>query len=87
MSWNGGESESDSSASSKSDASSLSQYLCQVLMVRTTHRREWIGTVSSWPSNFVYRDMAETGRQLSRVLRDPSGPHRCDIIIALTHAR
>jgi len=49
--------------------------------------KEWIGTVPSWPSNFVYRDMAETGKQLSRVLRDPLGPHKCDIIIALTHAR
>ncbi|KAI9509971.1 Metallo-dependent phosphatase [Russula earlei] len=49
--------------------------------------KEWIGTVSSWPSTFVYQDVVETGRRLSRVLRDPSGPHRCDIIIALTHAR
>ncbi|KAH9981482.1 5'-nucleotidase [Lactifluus volemus] len=41
---------------------------------------EWIGTVSSWPSSFVYQDMAETGKRLSQILRDPSGPHRCDII-------
>ncbi|KAI0256509.1 Metallo-dependent phosphatase [Lactifluus subvellereus] len=49
--------------------------------------KEWIGTVSSWPSSFVYRDMAETGKRLSQILRDPSGPHQCDIIVALTHAR
>jgi len=51
------------------------------------HRREWIGTVTSWPSSFVYQDMAETGKRLSRILRDPTGPHKCDIIVALTHAR
>ncbi|KII88925.1 hypothetical protein PLICRDRAFT_175177 [Plicaturopsis crispa FD-325 SS-3] len=49
--------------------------------------KEWIGTVSSWPPNFEYRDMAEVGNRLSRRLRDPEGPHRCDLIIALTHAR
>ncbi|KAI0055483.1 Metallo-dependent phosphatase [Artomyces pyxidatus] len=49
--------------------------------------KEWIGTVASWPSDFVCRDMAETGKELSRLLRDPSGPHKCDIVIALTHAR
>ncbi|KAH9997534.1 Metallo-dependent phosphatase-like protein [Russula vinacea] len=42
--------------------------------------KEWIGTVSSWPSSFVYQDMAETGKRLSRILRDPTGPHKCDII-------
>ncbi|KAH9030690.1 Metallo-dependent phosphatase [Lactarius pseudohatsudake] len=49
--------------------------------------KEWITTVSSWPSTFVYQDMAETGKRLSQVLRDPAGPHKCDIIVALTHAR
>jgi hypothetical protein len=49
--------------------------------------REWIATVSSWPPNFKYIDMKETGIKLSKVLRDPNGEHRCDIIIALTHAR
>lgn len=49
--------------------------------------REWIATVSSWPVEFKYRDMAETGRELSKLLRDPTGEHRCDVIIALTHAR
>ncbi|KAF9234769.1 Metallo-dependent phosphatase-like protein [Melanogaster broomeanus] len=45
---------------------------------------DWISTVSSWPPNFKFRDMAETGRELSQLLR---GEHRCDLIIALTHAR
>jgi hypothetical protein len=31
--------------------------------------------------------MKESGLQLSRLLRDPSGEYRCDIIIALTHCR
>ncbi|KAI0362720.1 Metallo-dependent phosphatase [Trametes cingulata] len=49
--------------------------------------KEWIATVSTWPSNFQYRDMAEVAVDLSKRLRDPQGEHRCDIIIALTHAR
>ena len=49
--------------------------------------REWIGTVSAWPPNFQYKDMAETGKELSKILRDPKGEYRCEIIIALTHAR
>ncbi|KAH9060048.1 Metallo-dependent phosphatase [Lactarius vividus] len=28
--------------------------------------KEWITTVSSWPSAFVYQDMAETGKRLSQ---------------------
>ncbi|KAH7927752.1 Metallo-dependent phosphatase [Leucogyrophana mollusca] len=48
---------------------------------------EWITTVSSWPPNFKYKDMAEVGRALSAILRDPEGQHKCDLIIALTHAR
>lgn len=49
--------------------------------------REWIATVSTWPSNFKYKDMAEVAIDLSKRLRDPEGEHKCDIIIALTHAR
>ncbi|KAI0078996.1 Metallo-dependent phosphatase [Panus rudis PR-1116 ss-1] len=49
--------------------------------------KEWIGTVSSWPSTFKYKDVTETGLDLSKRLRDPTGEYRCDIIIALTHAR
>ena len=51
------------------------------------HHREWIATVSTWPSNFKYKDMAEVAVDLSKRLRDPEGEHKCDIIIALTHAR
>lgn len=49
--------------------------------------KEWIATVASWPSNFVFKSMAETGIELSRLLRDPNGEYKCDIIIALTHCR
>ncbi|THH15603.1 hypothetical protein EW146_g4905 [Bondarzewia mesenterica] len=49
--------------------------------------KEWIGTVPSWPSHFEYRDMAETGINLSKQLRDSTGKYKCDLIIALTHAR
>ncbi|CAL1704058.1 unnamed protein product [Somion occarium] len=49
--------------------------------------KEWIGTVSSWPPSFEYRDVTEVGLDLSKRLRDPEGEYRCDIIIALTHAR
>ncbi|GBE86672.1 Metallo-dependent phosphatase [Sparassis crispa] len=49
--------------------------------------KEWISTVPTWPENFEYRDAAEAGMKLSKILRDPNGAHRCDIIVALTHAR
>jgi 5'-nucleotidase len=49
--------------------------------------REWIGTVSSWPPSFEYRDMEAVGKDLSRRLRDPKGEYKCDLIIALTHSR
>ncbi|KAF9257781.1 Metallo-dependent phosphatase [Marasmius fiardii PR-910] len=48
---------------------------------------EWIATVSSWPENFKYMGMKETGQQLSKLLRDPEGPYKCDAIFALTHCR
>ncbi|KIK63739.1 hypothetical protein GYMLUDRAFT_162590 [Collybiopsis luxurians FD-317 M1] len=48
--------------------------------------KEWITTVAAWPRNFVYKDMKETGIELSKHLRDPHG-EKCDIIIALTHCR
>jgi 5'-nucleotidase len=31
--------------------------------------------------------MRDTGVALSQELRDPNGEHKCDIVIALTHAR
>ncbi|KAG6854980.1 hypothetical protein C0991_009803 [Blastosporella zonata] len=46
--------------------------------------KEWIATVATWPANFTYRDMTETGLDLSRRLR---GEYKCDLIIALTHSR
>ncbi|KAI1790780.1 Metallo-dependent phosphatase [Ganoderma leucocontextum] len=49
--------------------------------------KEWIATVSTWPSNFQYKDMTEVALDLSKRLRDPNGEHKCDLIIALTHAR
>ncbi|RDB21014.1 Trifunctional nucleotide phosphoesterase protein YfkN [Hypsizygus marmoreus] len=49
--------------------------------------REWITTVSTWPSEFIYKDMEEVGSDLSKRLRDPQGEYRCDLIIALTHSR
>ncbi|KAF8717780.1 5'-nucleotidase family, partial [Rhizoctonia solani] len=48
---------------------------------------EWIATVASWPPNFKYESMAEVTKSLSQELRDPEGPHKCDIVLALTHAR
>ncbi|BEJ13733.1 hypothetical protein CspHIS471_0309070 [Cutaneotrichosporon sp. HIS471] len=48
---------------------------------------DWIATIPSWPHNFAYRPMKEVGLELSKELRDPNGPHRVDIIIALTHSR
>ncbi|KAG9017477.1 hypothetical protein FRB90_001121 [Tulasnella sp. 427] len=49
--------------------------------------KEWIATVNSWPSNFQYQPMDEVGVELSKLLRDPEGEYKCDLILALTHAR
>ncbi|KAI8998871.1 Metallo-dependent phosphatase [Trametes punicea] len=49
--------------------------------------KEWIATVSTWPPNFEYKDMAEVALDLSKRLRDPEGEHKCHIVIALTHSR
>ncbi|KAJ7445778.1 Metallo-dependent phosphatase-like protein [Mycena galericulata] len=46
--------------------------------------KEWIGTVATWPPNFIYKDMTTVGLELSRRLR---GEHKCDLVIALTHCR
>lgn len=43
--------------------------------------------MSSWPPNFEYKDMTAVGIDLSKRLRDPEGDHKCDLVIALTHAR
>ncbi|KIY73873.1 Metallo-dependent phosphatase [Cylindrobasidium torrendii FP15055 ss-10] len=49
--------------------------------------KEWIATVTGWPENYKWRDMAEVGKALSAVLRDPHGEHKCDIVVAVTHSR
>ena len=49
--------------------------------------RKWIATIASWPTEFVYKPMKETGLELSMRLRDPDGEYRCDFIVALTHCR
>ncbi|KAF8840348.1 Metallo-dependent phosphatase [Paxillus ammoniavirescens] len=48
---------------------------------------DWIATITGWPSNFKYQEMAKVGKDLSALLRDPTGPYKCDFIIALTHSR
>ncbi|THU84298.1 Metallo-dependent phosphatase [Dendrothele bispora CBS 962.96] len=48
---------------------------------------QWIATITGWPDNFKYQDMAEVGKKLSAKLRDPAGEYKCDLIIALTHSR
>lgn len=57
------------------------------LATRADSLRDWIATIPSWPSHFRYRPMREVGLELSELLRDPKGPYRVDIIIALTHSR
>ncbi|TFK22412.1 Metallo-dependent phosphatase [Coprinopsis marcescibilis] len=49
--------------------------------------RDWIPTITGWPENFKFVEMAEVGKKLSQTLRDPAGPHKCDLVIALTHSR
>ncbi|KAK7460444.1 hypothetical protein VKT23_009166 [Stygiomarasmius scandens] len=49
--------------------------------------KDWIDVVSSWPPNFVYKDLVEVGLELSKRLRDPAGDYKCDLILALTHCR
>ncbi|KAK1227919.1 hypothetical protein PQX77_009058 [Marasmius sp. AFHP31] len=49
--------------------------------------KEWIATVTGWPENYKWKDMAEVGKDLSAVLRNPTGEHKCDLVIAVTHSR
>ncbi|WWC73295.1 uncharacterized protein I206_107262 [Kwoniella pini CBS 10737] len=49
--------------------------------------QDWIATIPSWPKSFKYRPMKEVALELSKELRDPNGPHKVDLIIALTHCR
>ncbi|TFK74393.1 Metallo-dependent phosphatase [Pluteus cervinus] len=48
--------------------------------------REWTTMIKGWPLGFKWQDMVEVGDKLSRKLRDPAGPHKCDLVIALTHS-
>ncbi|KAG8885508.1 hypothetical protein FRB97_000833 [Tulasnella sp. 331] len=48
---------------------------------------DWIATVGSWPPNFKYQPMEAVGVELSKLLRDPTGEYRCDLVLALTHSR
>ncbi|KAG8885507.1 hypothetical protein FRB97_000832 [Tulasnella sp. 331] len=48
---------------------------------------DWIATVGSWPPNFKYQPMEDVGVELSKLLRDPTGEYRCDLVLALTHSR
>ncbi|KAJ6553022.1 Metallo-dependent phosphatase [Mycena capillaripes] len=49
--------------------------------------KDWIATITGWPENFEYQDMAKIGKELSVKLRDPAGEYKCDLIIAVTHSR
>lgn len=51
------------------------------------HNRDWIPSVPFWPSEFTYKSFEQVGKELSILLRDSEGQHKCDIIIALTHSR
>ncbi|KAH8829650.1 Metallo-dependent phosphatase-like protein [Flagelloscypha sp. PMI_526] len=45
--------------------------------------KDWIATVASWPPNFKWKDMTETGIDLSKRLRDPNGEFK-DVALAKT---
>ncbi|KAI8088877.1 Metallo-dependent phosphatase-like protein [Halteromyces radiatus] len=48
---------------------------------------EWIQTIPSFPSDLLYHDFIQVGKELCDMLRDPEGPYKVDIVIALTHMR
>ncbi|EIW81808.1 Metallo-dependent phosphatase, partial [Coniophora puteana RWD-64-598 SS2] len=49
--------------------------------------KQWLETITGWPKSFEWMEMKEVGLKLSESLRDPAGPHKCDLLIALTHSR
>lgn len=67
--------------------SNFEPFLLALGLILVLIGRGWIETVATWPEEFVYMDMVETGIDLSNRLRDPLGDYRCDLIIALTHSR
>ncbi|KAI8339987.1 Metallo-dependent phosphatase-like protein [Chlamydoabsidia padenii] len=48
---------------------------------------EWIQTIPSFPSDLLYHDFIKVADELSAMLRDPHGPYKVDLVIALTHMR
>ncbi|CAO3651839.1 unnamed protein product [Cunninghamella blakesleeana] len=49
--------------------------------------KDWIQTIPSFPPDLIYHDFIEVANQLSNMLRDPNGPYKVDLVIALTHMR
>ncbi|KAI8814178.1 Metallo-dependent phosphatase-like protein [Cladochytrium replicatum] len=47
---------------------------------------EWLETIAHLPP-VDYFNFIEKGRELANLLKDPVGPHKCDIVIAVTHMR
>ncbi|KAI8388837.1 Metallo-dependent phosphatase-like protein [Radiomyces spectabilis] len=48
---------------------------------------EWIQTIPSFPPELVYHDFVNVGHQLAKMLKDPEGSYKVDLVIALTHMR
>ncbi|ORZ07202.1 Metallo-dependent phosphatase-like protein [Absidia repens] len=49
--------------------------------------KEWIQTIPSFPSDLLYHDFCQVAQELSTMLRDPQGPYKVDLVLALTHMR
>ncbi|CAO3601047.1 unnamed protein product [Absidia cylindrospora] len=49
--------------------------------------KEWIQTIPSFPSDLLYHDFCQVAQDLSTMLRDPQGPYKVDLVLALTHMR
>ncbi|KAI7891813.1 Metallo-dependent phosphatase-like protein [Mucor mucedo] len=49
--------------------------------------KEWIQTIPSFPPELTYYDFVQVAKDLSKELKDPEGPHKVDLVIALTHMR
>ncbi|ORX63077.1 Metallo-dependent phosphatase [Hesseltinella vesiculosa] len=48
---------------------------------------EWILTIPSFPPDLIYHDFVTVAKELTAMLRDPHGPYKVDLVIALTHMR
>ena len=64
-------------------------YLVSCFLISTLASTYLAGTIcpASWPEYFKYRPMKDVAFEISRELRDPNGPWKVDIIVALTHCR